>query len=161
MPSTYSPNLRIELIATGEQANTWGVTTNTNLGTLIEQAICGLVSVDVTAADVTLTALDGLSDQSRNMILEVIGAPGTPRTIYIPAVYKVYIVNNFSDDIVTIAVTGGAGVGFDIDSGSQGFVYSDGVDVYSAAVPQSYVDGRMLPVLKRNGTIIDVPLVSV
>lgn len=161
MPSTYSPNLRIELIATGEQANTWGVTTNTNLGTLIEQAICGLVSVDVTAADVTLTALDGLSDQSRNMIIEVNGTAGTPRTIYIPAVSKIYVINNFSDDIVTMAVDGGLGIGFDIASGSQGFIYTDGTDVFSAAVPQSYVDGRMLPVLKRNGTTTDVPLVSV
>ena len=53
MASTYSPNLRIELIATGEQSNTWGVTTNSNLGTLIEQAISGVVSVSVTAGDVT------------------------------------------------------------------------------------------------------------
>ncbi len=41
MPSTYSPDLRIELIANGEQSGTWGTTTNTNLGTLIEDAIAG------------------------------------------------------------------------------------------------------------------------
>ena len=39
MSSTYSPNLRLELIANGEQSGTWGNTTNTNLGTLLEQAI--------------------------------------------------------------------------------------------------------------------------
>lgn len=39
MASTYSPNLRIELIAVGEQANTWGGTTNNNLGTLIREAV--------------------------------------------------------------------------------------------------------------------------
>ena len=68
MPSTYSPNLRIELIASGEQANQWGITTNNNLGTLIEQSIAGLVNVDVTASDITLTALDGITDQSRNIL---------------------------------------------------------------------------------------------
>ena len=36
MPSSFSPSLRIELIAPGEQAGTWGTTTNTNLGTLVE-----------------------------------------------------------------------------------------------------------------------------
>ena len=94
MPSTYSPNLRIELIASGEQANTWGITTNNNLGTLIEQSIAGLVTVDVTGSDVTLTALDGASDQSRNMILSVTGTPGTARYIYAPTVSKVYVIRS-------------------------------------------------------------------
>jgi hypothetical protein len=96
MASTYSPNLRIELIATGEQSNTWGGTTNNNLGTLIEQAISGLVSIDVTAGDVTLTALNGTSDQSRQMIIVATGTPGVARVITAPAVNKVYIVYNNS-----------------------------------------------------------------
>ena len=79
MPSTYSPNLRIELIGSGEQANTWGNTTNVNLGTLIEEAISGIVDVDVTAGNVTLTALDGVTDQSRQMFLNVTGTPGVDR----------------------------------------------------------------------------------
>ena len=43
--STYSPDLRIELIATGDQAGTWGATTNTNLSYVIEQAIAGYITV--------------------------------------------------------------------------------------------------------------------
>jgi hypothetical protein len=39
MASTYSTNLALELIGTGEQSGTWGTTTNNNLGTLLEQAI--------------------------------------------------------------------------------------------------------------------------
>ena len=132
MPSTYSPNLRIELIASGEQANTWGITTNNNLGTLIEQSIAGLVQVDVTSSDVTLTALNGVSDESRNMILDVVGSPGTPRKIYAPAVSKVYVVSNGSDDVLTVDVVGGT-AGYDIASGFTAFLYSDGTDFYSAA----------------------------
>jgi hypothetical protein len=49
--STYSPDLRIELITTGDQAGTWGTTTNTNLGTLIG------ASNDTT---ISLTAVDGV-----------------------------------------------------------------------------------------------------
>jgi hypothetical protein len=46
MASTYSTNLKLELIGTGEQAGTWGTTTNTNLGTALEQAIVGKADVD-------------------------------------------------------------------------------------------------------------------
>ena len=54
MASTYS-NLKIELIGTGDQSGTWGVTTNTNLGTAIEEAITGSANVTFSSADVTLT----------------------------------------------------------------------------------------------------------
>ena len=132
MPSTYSPNLRIELIASGEQANTWGITTNNNLGTLIEQSIAGLVQVDVTAGDVTLTALNGVSDESRNMILDVVGLAGTPRKIYAPAVSKVYVVANGADDTINVDIVGGT-AGYDIEPGLTAFLYTDGTDFYSAA----------------------------
>ena len=59
MPSTYSTDLRIELIATGEQSGTWGTTTNTNLGTLIEDAISGLALVAAVSANQALTASNG------------------------------------------------------------------------------------------------------
>lgn len=132
MPSTYSPNLRIELIASGEQANTWGITTNNNLGTLIEQSIAGLVQVDVTAGNVTLTALNGVSDESRNMILDVVGLAGTPRKIYAPAVSKVYVVANGADDTINVDIVGGT-AGYDIEPGFTAFLYTDGTDFYSAA----------------------------
>ena len=46
--STYSPNLRIQLIATGDQAGAWGNTTDVNLGTLIEGAISGWQAITIT-----------------------------------------------------------------------------------------------------------------
>lgn len=131
MPSTYSPNLRIELIASGEQANTWGTTTNNNLGTLIGEAIAGLVDVSVTASDVVLTELDGLSDQSRQMMITISGAPGTPRTVSCPdGSTKVYVVANDSDDVVTFTTVSGSGV--DIPVGTSKFLFCDGTDVFEA-----------------------------
>lgn len=131
MPSTYSPNLRIELIASGEQANTWGITTNNNLGTLIGEAIAGLVDIDVTAANATLTALNGLTDQARNMMITVSGTPGAARSVFCPdGDSKVYVVANDSDDVVTFATVSGSGV--DIPVGTSKFVYCDGIDVYEA-----------------------------
>jgi hypothetical protein len=132
MPSTYSSNLRIQLIASGEQANQWGITTNTNLGTLIEQAIAGLASIDVTAGNVTLTALNGVSDQSRQMVLSITGTPGVSRQILAPAVSKVYVVANDSDSDVEIITTAVGSSGVTVTSGIATMVYSDGVDFFTA-----------------------------
>jgi hypothetical protein len=59
MPLTYSNNLRLTLIGDGEQTGTWGQLTNTNLGTLIEQAIAGYTTVSITDATYTLTSING------------------------------------------------------------------------------------------------------
>lgn len=152
MPSTFSTNLRIELIASGEQANQWGNTTNKNLGTLIEQAICGLTTVDVTAADVTLTALDGTSDQSRQMILSVTGTPGAPRQIIAPAVSKVYVVINGSDDDIEIVTDAVGSVGPTLASGTNAFVYSDGTD-FALASPTAIYDPNIVVVTDAGGEL--------
>ena len=81
MPSTYS-DLKIELIATGEQAGTWGSSTNTNLGTAVEEAITGSVDVAFSSADVTLTLTNTNSSQSaRNLRLNLTGTSGGARNL--------------------------------------------------------------------------------
>jgi hypothetical protein len=130
MPTTYSPNLRLSLIGTGEQQGTWGGITNTNLGTLLEEAIGGYVSVAVTdGADTTLTALDGAADQSRNMVLNLTGALTAARNVICPAIEKLYVVKNATTGgfAVTFKVSGQTGVS--IPNGSTYFVYVDGTDV--------------------------------
>lgn len=93
MPSTYSPNLRIELIANGEQSGAWGTTTNNNLGTLIETAISGRSLVTITSTSQALTALNGAADQSRNQIIQLVDAADA-FSIYIPPNPKTYIFYN-------------------------------------------------------------------
>ena len=142
MPSTYSPNLRLELIASGEQANTWGITTNTNLGTLLEDAIAGYEEISVTAADVVLTHIDGAPDQSRNMILAITGSPTSARSVYCPDnVTKIYVVANDTSQILTISTVSGFGV--DISAGQAQLVYCDGINVYSGTT-SSFVADRAL-----------------
>jgi hypothetical protein len=85
MASTYSDILRIELIGTGDQAGTWGDTTNVNLGTLIEQAIASTTTVSLTAGNVTLTDLDGASDQARCAALRFTGSPAGTTNVIVPA----------------------------------------------------------------------------
>ena len=113
MPSTYSPNLRLELIASGEQANTWGNTTNTNLGTLLESAITGYVSLtSMTDANYTLTALNGANDQARQMYIDVPISAGltASRNIVAPTVPKVYVIRNNGGNSVVIKTSSGTGV---------------------------------------------------
>ena len=135
MPSTYSPNLRIELIANGEQSGTWGTTTNTNLGTLIEDAISGYVSVSITSADQALTANNGSADQSRNMILNLTTTTTADFNVYIPPAEKFYVVRNTTAYNATIYCstvlgnTTAAGTGVTILPTSTTIIFSDGTNV--------------------------------
>ena len=85
MPSTYSPTLRIELIGAGEQDGTWGTTTNSNLGSIIEQAITGVQAITFADANYTLTAFNGLPDESRNAVLVLSGTNTATRQLIAPS----------------------------------------------------------------------------
>jgi hypothetical protein len=117
MPSTYSPSLSIELVGEGEQDGIWGQTTNNNLGELIEQAIAGITTVDVTAADVTLTSFNGTVDEARSAILVVTGSNVVAREVTIPNEPKTYIVTNSTSQIVGIKTSSGAA--FSCAAGTQ------------------------------------------
>jgi len=110
MPSTYSPDLRIELIANGEQSGTWGQTTNTNLGTLIEDAISGKTSITSSSSPYTLTALNGVADESRAAALEL-NCTGANFIVIVPTVTKLYVVENVNaTDSVQVKTASGTGV---------------------------------------------------
>ena len=123
MASTYSPLLKIQLIGTGEQSGVWGATTNTNLGTLLEQAIAGVVEFSVTAGNVTLTTLDGTADQARCMALRVTGSAGVSRNVVAPTSSKLYVVFNDSDADVVLKAT--ASTGLTIPSGETYLAFYD------------------------------------
>ncbi len=130
MASTYSPNLRLELIGTGEQQGTWGTTTNTNLGTLLEEAIGGYASVTVSnLGDTTLTTNNGSADESRNMVINLTGTITAARNVICPAIEKLYVVKNATTGgyAVTFKVSGQTGV--TIPNGETYFVYVNGIDV--------------------------------
>jgi hypothetical protein len=130
MVSTFSSNLRIELIATGEQSGTWGDTTNTNLGTLLEQAITGAIGVAHDDTDtLTLTTNNGASDQARNMTLVVTGTLTADRPVIIPSVDKVYVVRNSTTGGFSITPRTSGGTGPSIGSGETRFVFCDGTNV--------------------------------
>ena len=139
MTSTYSSSLRLELMATGDQSGTWGDTTNTNLGTLLEQAITGYLSVaqgDV--ANLTLTTTNGASDQARNAIVNVTGALTAQRNVVVQTANKLYLIKNATTGGYSIVVKTASGTGVTIANGASRLVYSDGTNV---------VDGQFGPLL--------------
>lgn len=125
MPSTYSANLRLELIASGEQGNTWGNTTNNNLGSLLEQAITGIT--EITSLPVTLTALNGAADQSRALYLKVTAPLLADGTITAPATSKMYIVKNQTTGGFNITIKTSTSTGIVIPNGQTKIVYYDSI----------------------------------
>jgi trimeric autotransporter adhesin len=128
MASTFSTNLAIELIGTGDQAGTWGTTTNSNLGTLIEQAISGYVTQAVaTGTDTTITIPNGATGVARNMYIELTGTGGTNTNLIVPANKKLYFIFNNSTGAVTVKVSGQTGVS--VPTGKKMVLVSNGTDI--------------------------------
>jgi hypothetical protein len=131
MPSTYSPSLKLELIASGEQSGTWGATTNTNLGTLIEQAITGVQSISMSNSTYTLSDYNGVSDEARNAVLVLTGALNASQNVIIPSVNKLYVVYNNTSGGYPVVIKTSAGTGFSVANGVKQLVYCDGSTVYN------------------------------
>lgn len=131
MPSTYS-NLKIQLMATGENNTSWGDVTNVNLGTALEEAIVGSADVTFSSANVTLTLTNtNASQTARNLRLRCTGTTGgSTRNLVVPSIEKPYIVQNDCAD--SIVVKTAAGTGVTVIAGTVAWVYSDGVNVVSA-----------------------------
>ena len=132
MASTYSDRLRIELMAAGDQSGTWGDTTNTNLGTLIEESIAGVASVVMaTDTDYTLTANNGSTDEARQMILSVTSGVSltATRNVIVPSKEKLYVVYNNTSGSQSILVKTSGGTGITIPNGKVSIVFCDATNV--------------------------------
>ena len=130
MASSPSTSLRLELMQTGDQSGTWGDTTNTNLGTLLEQAITGVLSVaqgDV--ANLTLTNTDYVSNQARNAVVNLTGALTGNRNVVVPTANKLYLAKNSTSGGFNVTFKTAAGTGVAIAPGTAQWVYCDGTNV--------------------------------
>lgn len=150
--STYSPDLRIELITTGDQAGTWGTTTNTNLAYVVEQAIAGYTSVSVISANQALTYINGGSstaalNQSVHASLALTTTTGANFAVYAPPASKQYTIYNASSYTATIynstviGNTTAAGTGVAIPAGKTMTIWSDGTNF---SVQNSHIIGTVV-----------------
>ena len=142
MASTYS-DLKIELIGTGEQSGTWGVTTNTNLSTALGEAITGSADVAFSSADVTLTLTNTNAAQTaRNLRLNLTGTSGGARNLILGSgcqIEKFYLINNGVSDAVIVKNTTGSGV--TVPAGTAMLVFNNGTDVIN---PLTYFTGSLV-----------------
>ena len=135
MASTYS-DLKFELIGTGEQSGTWGVTTNTNLGTAIEEAITGSADVTFASAQVTLTLTDtNASQTARNLRLNLTGTSGGAQNLIVPAIQKFYLVNNGCADAITVKNSTGTGIA--VPAGKAMLLFNNATNVVDAVTHMS------------------------
>jgi hypothetical protein len=144
MASTYSPSLKITLMGDGDQSGLWGQTTNTNLGTLIEQAITGVTSIVMSNANYTLSSLNGVTDEARNAVIVATGTNNAVWDIIPPVVKKVYIVANNTGGGYAVRVIGATGTGVSIPNGATQVVYCDGINFIAAS--GAFVNGAVLGV---------------
>lgn len=124
MASTYSSSLKLTLIGDGEQAGTWGSTTNNNWN-LIEDAVTGVDGISLTGlTSYTLTNFNGTTDEARNMALLFTGTPASTVTVTAPLQNKLYIIKNATTQTINMAAAGGA-VSLSIPSGVTAQCYCD------------------------------------
>ena len=136
MASTYN-DLGIELMATGENAGTWGTKTNTNLD-IIQQAVAGYVAQAVTDSGTTTLAItDGSTSTSvaRNMVIKLTGALTGTSTVTVPdSVEKLYIVENATTGSQTVTFKTVSGTGVNFTSTGYKFLFSDGTNIVEIAL---------------------------
>ena len=142
MASTYTTNLQIEKVTTGEKAGLWGTVTNTNLE-ILEQASSGYIAVDVAAADVTLDLNDGATSNGKNLFFKLTGTLAANRQFIMPATAeRVYVVqdatvrgaSNRTLDVLTASSSNAV----PIPPGSTMLVYSDGTDTVLGLLTKGY-----------------------
>jgi hypothetical protein len=138
MASSYSTDLKLELMVTGENAGTWGDITNTNL-VILQQAIAGYQSVAVNATTgLTLTFTNAAVSNGKNAVLQLTGTPTTNINISVPdGIEKTYIIDNqitHGTNTVTFKTTSGTGV--KLAQGNKYTLYSDTTNVNVAQMTQ-------------------------
>ena len=134
MASTYTPELRIEKIATGSQSGTWGTTTNTQYD-IWESSISGTAVVAfATDGNDTLTTADGSDDEARHMFLNLSGGAtlSATRNMVVPTSSKLYFVYNGTTGSQSVQIIGASGSGITVPNGAYMCLYHNGTNVINA-----------------------------
>ena len=140
MVSTPSTRNRLELIGTGDKTNTWGSSLNSNVFTMVDEAMDGVALITV-SGNVTLTSTNYTSDQARMRQLWLSGAGGF--TVTIPGVEKWYLVRNACSAAVTFSAGGATA---SVPASQSRIIFTNGTDVYVGddGASLAYVDATFL-----------------
>jgi len=130
MASSYSTDLKLELMVTGENSGTWGDKTNTNLN-LIQQAVAGYQSIALTSTNTTLSMTNATISNARNAVIEFTGTLAANATVYIESgIEKTYTIKNSTTGAFTLALNqvGGSSVIWGTTEKNIKGVYLDGTN---------------------------------
>ncbi len=138
MASTYTSNIRLEKQGDGENPNSWGALLNTNVIDLVDQAVAAYQIVSVSGTTpLTLTQVNGATDQSRKAILSFDGTLTAETSIIIPSVNKMYYVRNNTSGSFALKIKTAGNTAATIEQGSNVMVATDGTNVFQTAFPTS------------------------
>jgi len=155
MPSTYTSNTGIEKPGSGEQAGTWGATSNNNFE-IIDRALNGVVSITLAGTSHTLTTTDGVLSNGQYKVLVLTGTPSGTNTVTISPddQEKVYFVQN--DTAQSVVFTQGSGGNATVPTGATKIIYADGAGAGAAVADftgaLSVTGGVNATTLEINGT---------
>lgn len=137
MSSSYSTNLKIELVATGEQVGVWGDTTNLNFVNVFEEALVGRGNPIFTSdANLTISLVNSVNSQTaRNLYLNVTSSVSltATRDLIVPTTNKTYVVENNTTGGQSVRIITAAGTGITVPNGRSMAVYADGTNVVAAS----------------------------
>jgi len=136
MASSYSTDLKLELMVTGENAGQWGDKTNTNLN-LVQQAIAGYEAVALSdGGTVALAMSDASLSNARNMVLKFTGTLTTASTVTIPdGIEKFYIIDlSAVTGVTNLTIKTVSGTGFTAGEAAIVAAYSDGTNLNEIAL---------------------------
>jgi len=144
MASTFSTRLKIELIGDGEQAGSWGTTTNNNLNQSIEQSIAGVLTVATTGTGTTtLTTGNGpqaqADNQARQAALRFTSSEAS-HTVQYPAVEKLYLLINGSSSCTFTHRLGASGNTITLGPNRTKSVATDGTNWFELQIEPSYIE---------------------
>jgi hypothetical protein len=139
MASSYSTDLKLELMVTGENAGTWGDKTNTNLN-LVQQAVAGYQAIDVASSDVALVMTDGTISNARNAVLKLTGTLAANRNVTVPnGIEKIYtVVDGTNHDGNTLTFKTASGTGVLLCEGNTYSLFADAKNVVKASEQRNW-----------------------
>ena len=147
MASTYSTDLALEKITTGEKAGLWGTITNTNLE-ILEQSASGYIAIDMAGSNVTLSLTDGATSNGKNLYFKLTGTLSGDRTLTMPATTtggtatRVFVIEDATtrgtSNRTLSVLTTGSSTSVPIPTGGKALLYSDGTDTKLSILQKGY-----------------------
>lgn len=133
MTTSYSDKLRLALQGDGDNPSTWGAIANNAVFELVEDAISGYLTLNVTGtSDITLTTANGSTDQARMAMIEFTGTLGANINVIVPTVTHRYFIKASQGGGFSVTVKTAAGTGVAFSNGQVGDVVCDGTNVIRA-----------------------------